>query len=64
MCYEYSLRKKALKEEMENRKETVSMGRKVNAWILEAKKALIANRRSHRGLPEEAPSRVRERMVG
>ena len=64
MCYEYSLRKKALKEELENRKETVPKGRKVNAWIVEAKKALIAKRQTHHALPEEAPSRVRERMVG
>lgn len=65
MCYEYSLRKKALKEELENRKETVSMRRRVNAWIMEAKKALVANKPTqHPGSFQEVSSRAREKLAG
>lgn len=64
MCYAYSLKKRVLKEKLENRKEAVSIRKQVNAWIMEAKKALTANKPKHPDASQEAPSSVRERLAG
>ena len=64
MCYAFLPRKKALKDEVEQRKERVSMSRRVNAWILEARNALTANKRKHPEVETQKPSRVRERLAG
>lgn len=64
MCYEFLPRKKSLKDEVEQRKERVSMSRRANAWILEARNALIANKRKHPDVEAQTPSKVRERLAG
>jgi len=64
MCYEFFPRNKAQKNEVEQRKESVSMSRQVNAWILEAKMALITNKRKHPEMEAQTPSKVRERLAG
>ena len=64
MCYVYSLKKKVLKEELKIRKEAVSVRKQVNAWIMEAKKALITNKPKHPDSSQEASSNVRERLAG
>ena len=64
MCYEFFPRKNALKDEVEQRKERVSMSRRVNAWIVEAKMALIAHKRKHPEVEVQTPSKVRERLAG
>ncbi len=45
MCYEYSLRKKALKEQLENRRHQASFWAQVNQWVREARLALAAESR-------------------
>ena len=57
MCYAYTLKKRALKEAASTRKQ-------FNAWIIEAKNALIANKPKHPDLSHEASSSVRERLAG
>lgn len=57
MCYAYTLKKRALKE-------TASTRIQFNAWIIEAKNALIANKLKHPDLSHEASSSVRERLAG
>lgn len=57
MCYAYTLKKRALKE-------TASTRIQFNAWIIEAKNALIANKPKHPDLSHEASSSVRERLAG
>lgn len=64
MCYEYSLRKKAVKEALENREEAVSMRKQVNAWLVQAKMALIAKKPKYPDPSEETPVNVRERLAG
>jgi hypothetical protein len=64
MCYEFFPGKKSLKDEVEQRKERVSMSRRVNAWIVGAKMALIARRRKHPEVEAQTTSRVRERLAG
>ncbi|MGB7933468.1 MAG: hypothetical protein WCH04_14805 [Gammaproteobacteria bacterium] len=64
MCYAFLSRKKALKDEVEQRKERVSMSRRVNAWILETRNAWIANKRKHPEVEVQTPSKVRERLAG
>ncbi|MEA2080786.1 MAG: hypothetical protein U9P00_13215 [Pseudomonadota bacterium] len=57
MCYAYTLKKRALKE-------TASTRKQFNAWIIEAKNALIANKPKHPDPSHEASSSVRERLAG
>ena len=64
MCYEFFPRNKAQKNEVKQRKESVSMSRQVNEWILEAKMALITNKRKHPEMEAQTPSKVRERLAG
>ena len=64
MCYAFLPRKKALKDEVEQRKERVSMSKRVNAWILETRNALIVNKRKHPEVEAQTPPRVRERLAG
>jgi hypothetical protein len=64
MCYEFFPRNKAQKDEVEQRKESVSMSRQVNAWILEARNALTANKRKHPEMEAQTPSKVRQRLAG
>jgi hypothetical protein len=64
MCYEFLPRKNALTDEVEQRKERVSMSRRVNAWIVEARNALIANKRKPPEVETQTPSKVRERLAG
>ncbi len=64
MCYAFLSRKKALKDEVEQRKERVSMSRRVNAWILETRNALIANKHKHPEVEAQTPSKVRDRLTG
>jgi hypothetical protein len=64
MCYEFLPRKKVLKDDVEQRKERISMSKRFNAWILEVRSALMANRRTHPEGEAQTPSRVRERLAG
>jgi hypothetical protein len=64
MCYAFLPRKKVLKDAVEQRKERVSMSRRVNAWIGEARKALIANKRKHPEIEAQTRTKVRERLAG
>ena len=64
MCYEFSLRKKASKVALEDRKEAVSMRKQVSAWLIEAKMALIAKKPKHSDPSKETPASVRERLTG
>ena len=64
MCYEYSLRKKAVKAALESRKEAVSMRKQVNSWLMEAKLALIAKTPKHSDPSKETPVSVWERVIG
>jgi len=64
MCYEYSLRKKAVKEALGNHKEAVSMRKQVHSWLIEAKMALIARKPKHSHPSKETPFSVWERFTG
>ena len=65
MCYEYSLRKKAVKEALEDRKEAASFVQKqVNSWLTEAKMALFAKKPKHSDMPSKTPVSVWERLTG
>lgn len=64
MCYEFLPKKKALKDEVEQRKRRVAMSRRVNAWLLEARNALIAHKHKHPEVEAQTPSKVRERLAG
>ncbi|MCG8428398.1 MAG: hypothetical protein MI754_13665 [Chromatiales bacterium] len=64
MCYEYSLRKKVKKEELENRKESVSMWKPLNAWMTKAKMAFLGKKSGSSDLYKEADPNVRDRMTG
>ena len=64
MCYEYSPRKMAVKEALEDRKEAVSMRKQVDLWLMEAKMALIAKKPKHSDPSKETPDSVRERLTG
>ena len=57
MCYAYTLKKRALKEAASTRKQ-------FNAWIIEVKNALIANKPKHPDPSHETSSSVRERLAG
>jgi hypothetical protein len=57
MCYAYTLKKRALKEAASTRKQ-------FNAWLMEAKNALPANKPKHPDPSHEASSSVRERLAG
>ncbi len=61
MCFEYPLKKEELKEELENRKEAITVRKQVNARMMEAKQALIANMPKHPDSSQEASSSVRYR---
>ena len=64
MCYEYSPRKKAVKEALEDRKEAVSMRKQVDSWLMEAKMALISKKPKHSDPSKEIPVSVWERLTG
>jgi predicted GIY-YIG superfamily endonuclease len=64
MCYEYPLRKKAVKAALESRKEAVSMRKQVNSWLMEAKLALIAKTPKQSDSSKETPVSVWERLTG
>jgi hypothetical protein len=64
MCYEFVPRKEALKDELKQRKERISMSRRVKAWILKARNALMANKRKHPEVETQTPSKVREWLAG
>jgi hypothetical protein len=64
MCYAYSLKKRALKKEMEYHKKAVSLRKQVNALIMEAKKALIADKPKYPDSSHKTSASVRERLSG
>jgi hypothetical protein len=64
MCYAFLTRKKALKDEIEPRSERVSMSRRLNAWIGEARNALKAKKHKHPEIEAQTRTRVRERLAG
>ena len=64
MCYEFLPRKEVLKDEIEQRKERVSMSRQISAWISAARGALTARKGKHSEGKAEMPPKVRERLVG
>ena len=64
MCYEFLPMKQSLKEENEQRKEGISMSRRVNAWIVEARNALTVHRRQHPEVEAQTLSKERKRLAG
>lgn len=61
MCYEYSLRKKVLKDAWEHRRHEVSFWTKVTAWAREAKAALTDGKT---GIPAKCPQRHDRKVTG